>query len=193
MIPGISDFENLNYITEIRDGNDLWELIKPEFERTILGKLKEIEVGIPGRTWDFTKYIPKLNVQKIKAGDTIIMPKTDPITPYGELRVSYISNFDDTIIFDDGGFLYKYNLLSVNKKNQKSLKEIEVGIPALPFKQLVKSYTEYLNNITRAEMFDENGMYNSKLNDYHNQLKYYAQNGDEDEQQVANFALSFIS
>ena len=42
-------------------------------------------------------------------------------------------------------------------------------------------------------MFDENGMYNSKLKDYHNQIKYYAQNGTEEEQQVANFALGFIS
>ena len=110
MIPGISDFENLNYITEIKDGNDLWELIKPEFELDI----KEL------------------------------------------------------------------------------LDEIEVGIPPLSFKQLVKSYTKYLDGISRAEMFDENGMYNSKLKDYHNKLKDYVKNGTEEEQQVANFALSFI-
>jgi hypothetical protein len=83
----------------------------------------------------------------IKAGDTIIMPKTDPITPYGELRVSYISNFDDTIIFDDGGFLYKYNLLSVNKKNQKSLNEIEVGIPSRTW-----DFTKYISNFNYRDI-----------------------------------------
>jgi hypothetical protein len=193
-VKAISDNnKNMAMYFKTEEGKTLstWNLMVKNYQNG--EPVNEIEVGIPSRTWDFTKYIPKLNIQEIKAGDTIIMPKTDPITPYGELRVSYISNFDDTIIFDDGGFLYKYNLLSVNKKNQKSLNEIEVGIPALPFKQLVKSYTEYLNGITtRAEMFDKNGMYNSKLKDYHNQIKYYAQNGTEEEQQVANFALSFI-
>jgi hypothetical protein len=95
--------------------------------------------------------------------------------------------------FEEGGQLDSNYLIRINNYNKKSLNEIEVGIPALPFKQLVKSYTEYLNGITtRAEMFDKNGMYNSKLKDYHNQIKYYAQNGTEEEQQVANFALSFI-
>jgi hypothetical protein len=275
MIPGISDFENLNYITEIRDGNDLWELMKPEFEKIILGNLDEIEVGLPGRIWDFTKYIPNFNYKDIKEEDIIIIPQLNPVTPYGTLKVKSVnSDWDSTISFTDGSFLYDYDLIKINKKNEKSLKEIEVGIPgriwdftkyipnfnyrdikkgdtikidypgltnkqytvklvndwyshimfdfeegvqldsnalikinnyhekslkeievgipALPFKQLVKSYTKYLEGITRAEMFDENGMYNSKLKDYHDQIEYYAQNGTEEEQQVANFALSFI-
>jgi hypothetical protein len=187
------EIEDAGPLNEIKDGKDLWELMKPEFEKTILGKLKEIEVGLPGRTWDFTKYIPNFNWGDIREEDIMIIPRLNYFTPYGKLKVSSVNDWDSSISFTDGSFIYVYDLEDINEGNKKSLKEIEVGIPALPFKQLVKDYTKYLNGITRAEMFDENGMYNSKLKDYHDQIKYYAQNGTEEEQQVANFALSFIS
>jgi hypothetical protein len=94
---------------EIRDGNDLWELIKPEFELDIKELLDEIQVNKPDM-----------------------------------------------------------------------------------FKSLVKSYTKYLESISRAEMFDENGNYNPTLKDYHNKLHQYVKNGTEKEQEVAGFILSWI-
>jgi hypothetical protein len=107
LIPNISDFRNP--ISEINDGNDLWELMKPEFELDIKELLDEIQI---------------------------------------------------------------------NKPNT--------------LKSLVTSYAKYLESISRAEMFDESGNYNSTLKNYHNKLKYYTENGTKEEQITANFILGLI-
>jgi hypothetical protein len=59
-------------------------------------------------------------------------------------------------------------------------------------KQLIKSYSEYLQSITRPEMFKKDGSYNETLVDYHNRFKQYSINGNKEEQIKANFLLSII-
>lgn len=194
MIPGISDFENLNYITEIKDGNDLWELIKPEFKLDIKELLDEIEVGIPGRTWDFTKPLSNFNINKVEVGDIIkIFDNKNKIWKFTIKETNNLHRNHIVVSSDrNPDTLLSFTEPQLDKWiKQFQLKEIEVGIPPLSFKQLVVSYTKYLDGITRAEMFDENGMYNSKLKDYHNQIKYYVENGTQDEKDLANFALSW--
>ena len=60
------------------------------------------------------------------------------------------------------------------------------------FEILVSSLAKYLNDVSRDEMFDESGNYNSTLKGYHDELKQYADNGTEEEQLKANFLLGFI-
>ena len=141
MIPGISDFKNLNYIKEIKDGNDLWELIKPEFEKIILGDLDEIKVNKPGsRTWDFTKYIPNFNPNKIKEGDIFILPNNNDTTPY-RLKIERIIN--KTYWFVDGEFVVKLsNLINWNKENKKSLNEIKINKPGRNLQVIVDNNFE---------------------------------------------------
>jgi len=57
---------------------------------------------------------------------------------------------------------------------------------------LVSSLAKYLNGVSRDEMFDESGNYNSTLKGYHDELKQYAETGTEEEQLKANFLLGFI-
>jgi hypothetical protein len=77
------------------------------------------------------------------------------------------------------------------RKILDTLNEIQVNKPNT-LKSLVTSYTKYLESISRAEMFDESGNYNSTLKNYHNKLKYYAENGTKEEQTSANFILGLI-
>ena len=191
LIPGISDFENLNYINEIEVGMISAPLsynkYENEYGHNITGGpinsygIAANKVGNEVIVYQISDYIEEY-INYLKKYGTVIDGNL-------HIPIKYFNNIKE---IKDGNDLWELIKPEFEKTILGNLKEIEVGIPTLPFKQLVKSYTNYLNGITRAEMFDENGMYNSKLKDYHNQLKYYAQNGDKDEQQVANFALSFI-
>jgi hypothetical protein len=129
-------------------------------------ELEEIKVNKPGsKTWDFAKYIPNLNVKKIEAGDIIIMPQTNPITPHGKLKVSSISDFDDTVIFDDGRFLYLYDLIKKNKQNKENLDEIKVNTPGdlsnpITLEKILdkipsKKYFQELENYEGEERWDD--------------------------------------
>jgi hypothetical protein len=60
------------------------------------------------------------------------------------------------------------------------------------FETLVGSMAQYLNSVSRDEMFDESGNYNSTLKRYHDELKQYSKTGTEEEQLKANFLLGFI-
>lgn len=59
-------------------------------------------------------------------------------------------------------------------------------------KQLIKSYSQYLQSITRSEMFKQDGSYNQTLVDYHNRFKQYSIDGSKEEKIKANFLLSII-
>jgi hypothetical protein len=133
-----SDSKSLD---EIKDGNDLWELIKPEFEKIILGDLDEIKVNKPGsRTWDFTKYIPNFNPNKIKEGDIFILPNNNDTTPY-RLKIERIIN--KIYWFVDGEFVVKLsNLINWNKENKKSLNEIKVNTPGRNLQVIVDNNFE---------------------------------------------------
>ena len=174
---------------EINDGNDLWELMKPEFELDIKELLDEIQVNKP------------------KIGST-----KDQMLDKGEYKIN--GNTYEVLEFDPwgGGWGGTHpptkNHVWLQKKGTKAsdthqgnyidyrkildtLDEIQVNKPDM-FKSLVKSYTKYLESISRAEMFDESGNYNSTLKDYHNKLKQYIENGTKKEKEIAGFILSWI-
>ena len=60
------------------------------------------------------------------------------------------------------------------------------------FKTLVSSFKEYLDSISREEMFDKDGNYNPTLKQFHNKIQKYANDGDKKQKTIANFILSWI-
>jgi len=58
--------------------------------------------------------------------------------------------------------------------------------------QLIKSYGQYLESISRSDMFNSEGNYNEILVEYHNKFKWYADNGNEQERIKANFLLNIM-
>jgi predicted nucleic acid-binding protein len=62
----------------------------------------------------------------------------------------------------------------------------------LDFKFLVQSFNKYLNSISRAEMFDDAGNYNSTIKNYLTKIKKFEKDGTEDEKLVASHLLGFF-
>jgi len=86
---------------------------------------------------------------------------------------------------EDGSFVFPLDQFKVIEENTEENQSSE-------FRTLVSSFAKYLNSISRDEMFDESGNYNSTLKGYHDRLKQYAKTGTEEEQLKANFLLGFI-
>ena len=72
----------------------------------------------------------------------------------------------------------------------KRMDEIKVNPPG-DFETLIQSYANFIKGLERSEMFDEEGNYIPELKKYHEKLKYYSENGNEEQKKVSKFALSF--
>lgn len=81
--------------------------------------LNEIEIR-QTRTWNFTKYIPNFDADKIKVGDTLIVFDRD--SGYFKSKVSRIVG---NTIFHEKGWASKGYLIEINSENQK-LNEIQI-------------------------------------------------------------------
>ena len=71
------------------------------------------------------------------------------------------------------------------------LNEMEIEDPD-DFKNFIRNFNDYLSKISRKDMFDSNGNYNSTLKSYHDELERYSREGNEEEQRVANLILGII-
>ena len=60
------------------------------------------------------------------------------------------------------------------------------------FEDLVHSFKDYIDSVSREEMFDQEGNYNSTLKGFHDKLQKYAETGDEKQKTVATFILNWI-
>jgi len=60
------------------------------------------------------------------------------------------------------------------------------------FTTLVKSFKDYVDGISREEMFDEEGNYTPTLKEFHDKIQKYANEGDEKQKTIANFILNWI-
>lgn len=79
------------------------------------------------------------------------------------------------------------------KRMQKlaGINEIKINPPG-GFKVFFQSYMDLIKGLDRSEMFDEQGNYIPELKQYHEKLRNYAENGNEEEKKIAKFALGFI-
>lgn len=80
----------------------------------------------------------------------------------------------------------------IREEIHKLTTEIVVNKPGDDFQSLLKSYSKYLDSISRAEMFDDDGTYNPTLKKYHEKIKYYAKNGTDEEKTQANFIMGLF-
>jgi hypothetical protein len=76
--------------------------------------------------------------------------------------------------------------------NNLENKELSTSEFSPEFLSLIKSYKEYIANISREDMFDNMGNYNPTLKKYHKTLEKYSNEGSRDEQLVANWVLGWI-
>ena len=206
IIPGISDFKNpISEIQINKPGKRKWT------NETLHDALRNKGMDLNAATiWD------ESNETNISL-ETYEVYNEEEVLKYIKslgFKIAEYSTRQNTIPSVHGGYYYEWYITCENPNPEKPeirdgndlwelikpefeldikelLDEIQVKKPNM-FKSLVKSYTKYLESISRAEMFDESGNYNSTLKDYHNKLKDYAINGTEKEQEVAGFILSWI-
>ena len=62
----------------------------------------------------------------------------------------------------------------------------------LDFEFLLQSFNKYLKSITREEMFDNAGNYNSTIKEYFGKIVKFLKDGTEDEKLVASHLLSLF-
>lgn len=82
--------------------------------------LKEIKVNSPKRVWDFTKYIPNFNGEKIKIGDKIKIPEKY-LDIYYNNGIIEILDIEDEIplnFYTDYGYWDVDHLNNLNNKNK---------------------------------------------------------------------------
>lgn len=60
------------------------------------------------------------------------------------------------------------------------------------FQLLLQSFNKYLKSITREEMFDNAGNYNSTIKEYFGKIVEFVKDGTEDEKLVARHLLSLF-
>jgi hypothetical protein len=60
------------------------------------------------------------------------------------------------------------------------------------FQLLLQSFNKYLESITREEMFDNAGNYNSTIKEYFGKIVKFLKDGTENEKLVASYLLSLF-